>query len=90
MLTGDYGTLLELLGSRRDAVMRLLAYLETETDWLWTPASTIHHRNFEGGLLTHSRTIAQLLLDLKARLRPDLSDEACLIVGTFHPLGGLA
>ena len=87
MLKGDYGTLLDLLGPRRDAVMAFLAYLEEETDWLWTPASTNHHCDFEGGLLAHSRTVTQLLLDLKARLRPDLDDESCLVVGLFHDTG---
>ena len=87
MLKGDYGTLLDRLGARRDDVHALLEYLERETDWLWTPASTNHHCAQEGGLVSHSRTVAQLLLDLRDRLRPDIDDESCVIVGLFHDAG---
>ena len=87
MLKGDYGALLHRLGPRRDEVIALLEHLEEETDWLWTPASTNHHCDFEGGLLAHSRTVAQLMLDLKAQIRPDLDDESCVIVALFHDAG---
>ena len=87
MLKGDYGTLLDLLGPRREAVLALLEHLENETDWLWTPASTNHHCACEGGLLSHTRTVAHFMLDLKARVRPDLDDESCVIVALFHDAG---
>ncbi|MBM4372652.1 MAG: HDIG domain-containing protein [Deltaproteobacteria bacterium] len=87
MLKGDYGTLLDRLGTRRDQVFAFLGWLEGETDWLQAPASTSHHCAFEGGLLAHSRTVAKVLLELRPLLRPDLDEEACVITALFHDVG---
>jgi hypothetical protein len=61
--------------------------LHTETTWLTSPASTKYHLNREGGLLEHSIGVAETLLQLRAALAPEISEESCVIVGLFHDVG---
>jgi 23S rRNA maturation-related 3'-5' exoribonuclease YhaM len=82
-----YKELLTQVIERREAVEKFAAFLERETAWLTSPASTRFHLAEEGGLLRHSVNVAQTLLKLRDTLAPDLSTESCVIVGVFHDLG---
>jgi hypothetical protein len=61
--------------------------LEKDSSWLSSPASTRFHLNKEGGLLEHSVGVAETLLKLREFLAPQISEEACVIVGLFHDVG---
>jgi len=82
-----YDGLLELLNGRRRQVEAFLAFLEKETTWLTSPASSQHHMNVPGGLLAHSIGATQTLLHLRDTLAPDYDDETCVIVGLLHDVG---
>lgn len=85
----DHHALLELVVERREEVREFEAFLRQETTWLTAPASTRFHLAREGGLLEHSVNVANVLLQLRAALAPDLSEESCVIVGLYHDLGKL-
>jgi hypothetical protein len=72
---------------RRAAFLGFTEFLEKETAWLTSPASTRYHMNVEGGLLAHSVGVAENALRLKGLLAPDISDESVVIVGLFHDTG---
>ncbi len=72
---------------RRDAFLRFTDFLEKETAWLTSPASTRYHLNAEGGLLAHSVGVTENALAVKELLAPDISDESVVIVGLFHDTG---
>jgi hypothetical protein len=59
----------------------------TQTTWLTSPASTKYHLNREGGLLEHRIGVAETLLQLRTALTPEISEERCVIVDTFHDIG---
>jgi len=61
--------------------------LETETTWLTAPASTRFHLSEEKGLLQHSVSVAENILELRDLLAPEIPDESCIIVGLFHDVG---
>ncbi len=86
-MQNSYPQLLEKIINRKSEVAALVAFLEAETTWLTSPASTRFHLNVEGGLLQHSVGVANTLLKLKETLAPQISDESCVIVGLFHDLG---
>lgn len=65
----------------RDGIENLLNWLET-TDFYTTVASSRHHNSFEGGLVSHSLNVYNLL-----KASPNLndySDESIAIVSLFH------
>lgn len=72
---------------QKDNFIKLMNYLETETEWLKSPASTKFHLCKEGGLLEHSCNVAETLLKIKSTLKPEIPDETCVIVGLLHDLG---
>ncbi|MCG2735574.1 MAG: hypothetical protein L6282_04190, partial [Candidatus Methanoperedenaceae archaeon] len=74
-----YDALLAKIHDRIDAVNRFINMLHTETTWLTSPASTKYHLNKEGGLLEHSIGVAETLLQLRAALAPEISEESCVI-----------
>jgi 23S rRNA maturation-related 3'-5' exoribonuclease YhaM len=82
-----YDALLAKINDRKEAVNRFINILHTETTWLTSPASTKYHLNKEGGLLEHSVGVAETLLQLRAALAPEISEESCVIVGLFHDIG---
>ncbi|MCZ7397893.1 MAG: hypothetical protein O8C59_05250 [Candidatus Methanoperedens sp.] len=43
--------------------------------------------NKEGGLLENSIGVAETLLQMRAVLAPEISEESCVIVGLFHDIG---
>jgi hypothetical protein len=91
---------------RKDQVSRLIgrcagriqqvqnAFEAFEKEGLYSaPASSIHHRNYDGGLIDHAIGVTKTLLDLRVALfvdSPDFkgqpSEESCVIVGIFHDL----
>ena len=79
--------LFELLGPRKAQVLAFKDYIERETSWLTSPASTRFHLNIERGLLLHSVGVAYNALSIRSLLAPDISDESVVIAALFHDLG---
>jgi hypothetical protein len=86
-LEAKYAALFELLGSRRVQVLAFRDYIERETSWLTSPASTRFHLNIERGLLLHSVGVAYNALELGRLLAPDIPAESIVIAALFHDLG---
>jgi len=72
---------------RRQPFDEFIRFLEKETSWLTSPASTRFHLCEESGLLKHSVGVAETLLRLRATLAPEISEESCVIVGLLHDTG---
>ena len=72
---------------RREQFEKLMKFVEKETVYLTTPASTKYHLNCEQGLLEHSINVAETMLKIKAAIAPEISDESCVIVALMHDLG---
>jgi len=86
-LDAEYDALFDLLGERRTQVLAFKDYIERETSWLTSPASTRFHLNVERGLLLHSVGVAYNALSIRTVLAPDVSDESVVIAALFHDLG---
>lgn len=76
---------------KREGVEDLLAWLESETDFYTSPASTRYHGSYEGGLLDHSLNVyEQLLVELDVNIGQGweeiYSPESVAIVALFHDL----
>ena len=85
---GDkYNALFEKLANRKEQIMKFKSFLEIETCWLTSPASTRFHLNIEHGLLLHSVSVTYNALKIKNWLAPDISDESIVIAALFHDLG---
>ena len=82
-----YEVLKSKVVQRREEFRALMAYIEQETAYLTAPASTRYHLCREHGLLEHSVNVAEHLLQIKAVLAPEISDESCVIVALLHDLG---
>ena len=66
-----------------------IEFLENETTWLISPASTRFHLAVKKGLLIHSVGVAYNLIELKKVMLPQIEDEVCIIIGLFHDIGKL-
>jgi hypothetical protein len=84
-----YHGLIDLVQRREKEVRDFIRFLEEETSWLSSPASTCFHSDFEGGLLSHSVSVAEILLKIKGLLAPGIENESCVLTGLFHDLGKL-
>jgi hypothetical protein len=82
-----YRALLTRVVERKSEVDRFADFLEAETSWLTSPASTRFHLAEEQGLLKHSVGVCEMLLHVKPFTRPEINDESCVIVGLFHDVG---
>lgn len=82
-----YKGLKNLVKVRKEQFDKLVAFMENETAWLTSPASTRFHLCEEGGLLGHSVNVAETMLKIKAAIAPEISDESCVIVALLHDLG---
>ncbi len=82
-----YNHLLLKITERKSNVDKFIEVLHTQTTWLTSPASTKYHLNKEGGLLEHCIGVAETLLQIRAALAPEISEESCVIVGLFHDIG---
>ena len=86
-LDAKYGELFELLGERKAQVLAFRDYIERETSWLASPASTRFHLNIERGLLLHSVGVTYNALGIRDLLAQDIPDESIVIAALFHDLG---
>ena len=86
-LDAKYGELFELLGERKAQVLAFRDFVERETSWLTSPASTRFHLNVERGLLLHSVGVTYNALGIRDLLAPDIPDESVVIAAIFHDLG---
>jgi len=84
-----YEALKRKISQRKEPFYKFIHFLETETSWLTSPASTRFHLCEEGGLLKHSIGVTENLLKFREALAPAISEESCVIVGLFHDLGKL-
>ncbi len=82
-----YRGFIDLVERRGKEVSDFIRFLEEETSWLTSPASTRFHNDFEGGLLKHSISVAETLIKVKGILAPAIDNESCVIVGLFHDVG---
>ena len=87
----DYGLRYRALFERRldrnEQILAFEEFLEKETSWLTSPASTRFHLNIEGGLLIHSVGVTYNALRLKDLLAPDIADESVIVAALFHDVG---
>jgi len=72
---------------RKEPFNSFISFLEKETSWLKSPASSKYHLCEEGGLLKHSVGVALSLLKFRSFLAPEISEESCVITGLFHDVG---
>lgn len=86
-LTGRYEALKRKVAVRHAEFGRFIDFLERETSWLTSPASTRYHLNVEGGLLAHSVGVAETALRLRHLLAPDVPEESVVIAALFHDVG---
>ena len=86
-LDAKYSELFELLGERKAQALALKDYIERETSWLTSPASTRFHLNIERGLLVHYVGVTYNALGIRGLLAPDIPDESIVIAALFHDLG---
>jgi len=82
-----YEALKAMVVKRRRPFDELIRFLEEETSWLTSPASTRFHLCEESGLLKHSIGVAETLLRFRAALAPEISEESCVVVGLLHDVG---
>jgi len=82
-----YESLKQKVPGRKEPFDNFIHFLEKETTWLTSPASTRFHLCEEGGLLKHSVGVAETLLKFREFLAPGISEESCVIVGLFHDVG---
>ena len=50
-IENNYSALFELISERKEQVLEFKDFIEKETSWLTSPASTRFHLNIEKGLL---------------------------------------
>ena len=69
-VSGRYEALKQKVAVRQVEFRKFIGFLERETSWLTSPASTRYHLNVEGGLLMHSVGVAETALRLRYLLAP--------------------
>lgn len=83
---------IELLKStNREGIENLIKWLESESDFFISPASTKYHLSYKGGLLEHSlnvldQMINQLALDLSDEQITDELRVSTVIVSLLHDI----
>jgi len=81
-LKKEYFTLLERIITR-PGVKTMSDYL-IKNGFFTAPASTKYHLCVEGGLLTHTLHVANLALELKKILAPDITEDSVILCSLFH------
>jgi len=82
-----YNNLKAIVIERKEQFDKVIRFMEIETAWLTSPASTKYHLCREGGLLEHSVNVAETMLKIKSAIAPEIIDESCVIVALLHDLG---
>ncbi len=82
-----YENLKSKVVNRKDEFLRLMNFVENETAYLTSPASTRYHLCKEQGLLEHSVNVAENMLKVRAALAPEIDEESCVITALIHDLG---
>lgn len=77
----------DIESERKDSFIKLIDYLENDTEWLTSPASTKYHCSYESGLIEHSVNTAETILRLKKILAQEISNSSVLLVGLLHDVG---
>ena len=82
-----YNALKERVVNRRDEFLKLINFIENETDYLNSPASTRFHLCRQHGLLEHSVNVCETMLKLREAIAPEIDEESCIITALIHDLG---
>lgn len=86
-LLSRYTALKAKVIERKEQFASLMKFVETETAYLTSPASTKFHLSRKHGLLEHSINVAETMLKIKETLAPEISDESCVVTALLHDLG---
>ena len=86
-VTERYELLKSKVIDRREEFLKLIDFMENQTDYLNSPASTRFHLCRKMGLLEHSVNVAETMLRLRGALAPEISEESCIICALIHDLG---
>ena len=82
-----YEVLKSRVVKRKDEFSRLVDFMENQTDYLNSPASTRFHLCRPQGLLEHSVNVCENMLALRNALAPEIDEESCIITALIHDLG---
>ena len=82
-----YENLKSRIVKRKEEFSKLIDFMENETDYLESPASTRFHLCRRQGLLEHSVNVAETMLKVRGALAPEIDEESCIITALIHDLG---
>lgn len=82
-----YEALKARIVNRKEEFTNLINFMENETDYLNSPASTRFHLCRPQGLLEHSVNVAENMLRFRDAVAPDIDEESCIITALIHDLG---
>lgn len=86
-VTERYEALKSRVVKRKTEFASLINFMENETDYLSSPASTRFHLCRKQGLLEHSVNVAETMLKFREAVAPDIDEESCIITALIHDLG---
>lgn len=86
-VTERYEALKSRVVKRKAEFDSLINFMEKETDYLFSPASTRFHLCRKQGLLEHSVNVAETMLKFREAVAPDIDEESCIITALIHDLG---
>ena len=86
-VTERYEALKSRVVKRKAEFDSLINFIEKETDYLFSPASTRFHLCRKQGLLEHSINVAETMLKFREAVAPDIDEESCIITALIHDLG---
>lgn len=86
-VTERYEALKSRVLKRKTEFDHLINFMEKETDYLSSPASTRYHLCRKQGLLEHSVNVAETMLKFREAVAPDIDEESCIITALIHDLG---
>ena len=82
-----YEALKARIVNRKEEFTNLINFMENETDYLNSPASTRFHLCRPQGLLEHSVNVAENMLRFRDAVAPEIDEESCIITALIHDLG---